>query len=122
MSTAPDAPPPPPAPPPSAIHEAELASGPTGAVLRGAEVDFDSAVARRRAGENVVVCGDDTGANRRLAERIELAVGPCRRQEPHTRHAGPQALPHYQQVPRDPPPPGGHTFYETINHKARRRP
>jgi hypothetical protein len=98
------------------IHEAELASGPSGAILRGAEIDQDAAVARRRSGENVVVCGDDTDANRRLAQSIESAVGPCRRSEPHQK-AGPQALPHYQPDPR---PPAGHTFYETVRRKSRR--
>lgn len=55
----------------------------------------------------MVVCGDDTDANRRLAWAIESAVGPCRRGEPHKK-AGPHALPHYQPDPR---PPDGHTFY-----------
>lgn len=104
---------PPPAP---TIHEAELASGPSGAVLRGREIDVDSAVARRRAGSNVVVCGPDRKANRSLAYAIESAVGPCQRSDPHGK-AGPQALPHYQPDPR---PPEGHTFYETERRKARR--
>jgi len=42
-------------PPSPTIHEAELASGPSGAVIRGAEIDFDTAVARRQAGSDVVV-------------------------------------------------------------------
>lgn len=91
--TATDAGAPPPLPPPS-IHEAELASGPSGAVEYGAEIDFNAAVARRRAGDNVVVRGDEVEANRRLAGQIESAVGPCRRGDPH-RSAGPHALPHY---------------------------
>jgi hypothetical protein len=66
----------------------------------------------------VVVCGDDTDANRRLASAIESAVGPGRRSDPHNK-AGPHALPHYQPDPR---PPDGHTFYETARRKARRRP
>src|SRR3954469_1357849 len=86
---------------PPSICEAELDSGPSGRVLRGAEIDFDSAVARRRSGADVVVCGDDVDANRRLAERIESAVGPCERGEPHSK-AGPRALPHYQPNPRPP--------------------
>jgi hypothetical protein len=100
------------------IHEAELASGPSGAVLRGAEIDFATAVARRQRGENVVVCGDDINANRRLANSIESAVGPWRRSEPH-RSAGQMALPHYQPDPR---PPDGHTFYETARRKSRKSP
>jgi hypothetical protein len=107
---------------PPTIHEAELASGASGIVNWGAEIDLTAAVARRLAGLNVVVRGDDLRANRHLAEQIERAVGPCRRQEPHKRHAGPWALPHYQQEKRDPPPPGGHTFYETPRRKARRKP
>lgn len=105
-------------PPPPSIHEAELASGPSGAVEYGAEIDFGAAVARRRTGGNVVIRGDDVDANRRLAGQIEAAVGPCRRGDPH-RSAGPHALPHYQPHRR---PPDGHTFYETSRRKARKAP
>jgi hypothetical protein len=90
-------------------------------VLWGAELDFDAAVARRQTGQNVVVCGDDTDANRNQARQIEAAVGPCKRADPHVRHAGPHALPHYQQDEQTPPGPGGHTFYETARRKARRK-
>jgi hypothetical protein len=102
------------------IHEAELESGPSGRVLRGTEIDSDGAVARRRAGLNVVVCGDDTPANQRQAGRIEATVGPCVRADPHIRHAGRFALPHYEQTRRTPPGATGHTFYETARRKARR--
>ena len=106
-----------PAPPPvPTIHEADLGSGPTGEVVRGAAIDFDAAVARRRAGDNVIVCGDDTDANRDLARSIESAVGPCQRSDPHKK-AGPRVLPHFQPDPR---PPRGHTFCETVKRKARR--
>ena len=88
------------------IHEAELASGPSGAVEYGAEITFDAAVARRREGGDVVVRGHDLRANRSLAPSVELAVGPCERSDPHE-DAGPHALPHFQPAPR---PPGGHTF------------
>jgi hypothetical protein len=101
------------------IHEADLAGGPGGAVLRGAEIDFHTAVARRQAGENVVVCGPDTGTNRALAQRIEAAVGPYQRGVPHTRSAGPAALPHFQQADDRHP---GHTFYETPQRRSRRQP
>ena len=107
---------PPPAPAPT-IHEAELESGPSGGVIRGAEITFDEAVARRKAGEDVVVCGDDAETNRRLAEKIEATVGPCQRGNPHSK-AGPRALPHYQPDPR---PPTGHTFYETARRRARKK-
>jgi hypothetical protein len=107
----------PPSPSPSVrIHAAELASGASGGVLRGAAIDFDKAVARRRVGKNVVVCGDDLKANRRQAEQIEAAVGPYLRSAPH-RLAGPRALPHFQQEDDD---HEGHTFYETPNLRAMR--
>jgi hypothetical protein len=102
---------------PPTIHEAERASGGGGAILYGPEIELDAAVARRQAGEDVVVRGDDVKANRRLAGAIESAVGPCFRSDPH-RQAGPLALPHFQQ---DQAPPGGHTFYETDKRKARKK-
>ncbi len=104
-------------PPGPTIHEAELESGATGRVLCGAEIDFAAAVTRRRAGQDVVVCGSDVNANRRQAYAIEMAVGGCKRGEPHDL-AGPFALPHYQPDPR---PPEGHTFYETARRKARKK-
>lgn len=116
MTPQPTAVTPPPQPP--TIHEAERASGPTGAVLSGAVLDFNAAVIRRQTGLDVVVCGEDVSANRRLAGAIEAAVGVCRREDPH-RRAGPLALPHFQQ---ETPPPEGHAFYETANRKARKRP
>jgi hypothetical protein len=64
---------------PPKIHEATLAGGPSGAVLKGPEIDFATAVSRRRAGQDVVVCGDEVSANRRLALAIESAVGPATR-------------------------------------------
>jgi hypothetical protein len=100
------------------IHEAELASGPSGGVIRGTEIDFASAVARRQTGKNVVVCSDNLKANRRQAELIEGAVGPVVRSVPHKDQAGPRALPHFQQQNQD---HEGHTFYETSNLRALRR-
>jgi hypothetical protein len=104
---------------PPTIHEAGLASGPSGVVVKGLEITRDEAIQRRAAGEDVVVCGGDVGANRRLAREIESAVGPAKREDPH-RGAGPNALPHFQPVNR---PPQGHTFYETDNpaRKARKQ-
>lgn len=104
--------------PPVTIHEAELASGASGGVIRGAEIVVNAAVARRQAGENVVVCGDDLKANRRQAEQIEAAVGPYVRSAPHKRSAGSRALPHFQQHDDS---HKGHTFYETPNLRAMRR-
>ncbi|HTU18578.1 MAG TPA: hypothetical protein VMG10_11005 [Gemmataceae bacterium] len=105
--------------PPPTIHEAERVAGPSGAVLRGAEIDLAAAIARRRGGLDVVVCGADLKANRTLAASLESAVGRCQRGVPHTRHAGPLALPHFQQAT---PPPIGHTFYETEHRKAKKKP
>src|SRR5438132_211846 len=87
------------------IHEAERESGPSGAILFGAEIAVEEAVARRQKGLDVVVRGNDTDANRKHAESIERRVGPTPlRQAPH-RRAGPLALPHYQQEDQ---PPEGH--------------
>jgi hypothetical protein len=111
---------PPPPPPPPTIHEAGLASGPSGAVEYGAEIDQAAAVVRRQAGEDVVVRGTDEDANRRLAYQIENAAGTASRpQFPHGRTAGPSALPHFHQSSRS---PKGHTFYETENRKASKKP
>jgi hypothetical protein len=102
------------------IHEAELASGPSGAVEYGVEIEEVAAVARRSRGEDIVVHGDDTSANRSLAFKIEAQVGvPSRPQFLHTSTAGPMALPHFHQKSRS---PGGHTFYETERRKARKKP
>lgn len=103
----------------STIHEAELVPGPSGGVWYGAEIDFVTAVARRRVGLDVVVRGDDGDANRGLAYRIEAAVGPPSRPQPPERRAGPLALPHFHQSSRN---PKGHLFYETGQRKARKRP
>ena len=100
------------------IHEATLACGPSGAVLKGSEIDLTTAVMRRQAGENIVVCGDDIDANRHLAQTIEASVGPYRQERFH-RKPGPLALPHFQQADK---PPYGHSFYETSQRKARKQP
>src|SRR5262245_51370786 len=97
--------------PVATIHEATRAAGPSGAVIRGAEIDVATAVARRVAGLDVVVCGNDLDTNRAIAEQIEATVGPYIRMAPHRRSAGPRAMPHFQQQD---PNHAGHTFYETI--------
>src|SRR5438876_212120 len=102
---------------PARIYEATLEPGPSGLVVCGAELDLEGAIDRRRAGGDVVVCGDDTKANAQLAKTIELAIGPYLLAAPH-RRAGPHALPHCQPDPR---PPAGHTFYETENPKMKAR-
>jgi hypothetical protein len=99
------------------IHEAELASGPSGAVIKGKVILFDAAVQRRRERKNVVVCGENRKANRRLARQIEEAIGPSEPHEPHPT-AGPAALPHFQSRVKA---RSGHTFYETEKRKARKR-
>jgi hypothetical protein len=109
--------PPPPRPP--VMHEAEREPGLSGAVLRGDALELAAAVARRRMGADVVICGPDMDANRRQTYQVEAAVGPVTRpQSPHTR-AGPMALPHFHQRNRS---PEGHTFYETSKRKTKRKP
>jgi hypothetical protein len=108
---------PPPAP---TIHEATRIPG---AVHRGALLTEAEAVARRQAGLDIVVCGDDTIQNRDLAERIEAQVGgPYMHGNPHRRQVGPDALPHWQQRAFPPQAPAGHSFYETHVTKARQSP
>jgi hypothetical protein len=88
-------------------------------VAYGPQIDEPAAVARRRRGEDIVVRGDDTTANRGLARKIEAQVGPpSRPQFPHTSSAGPLALPHFHQQSRN---PAGHAFYETDKRKARKK-
>ncbi len=104
--------------PEAIIHEAELASGPSGGVLYGKQLSKTEAIARRKSGEDIVVRGADSKANKALAREMEAAVGPpSRPQFPHTRTAGPRALPHFHQQARV---PKGHSFYETDKRKARR--
>src|SRR5262245_47778923 len=85
------------------IHGAEPAPGPSGASLFGPEIDFDTAVARRRAGQDVVVRGDDSDANRRLAYRIEAAVGPPGRPQAPGRPVRLAPLPSAKPRPGRPP-------------------
>ena len=101
------------------IHEADRESGASGAVLRGNALDLAAAVARRRIGLDVVVCGSDGDANRRLAFQVESAVGPATRPQAPHRNAGPMSLPHLHQLNRS---PDGHTFYETDRRKTKKRP
>jgi hypothetical protein len=109
----------PPPPPSPTIHEATVAQGFSGTVQYGAEIDEATAVKRRASGLDIIVRGDDTAANRRLARKIEAQVGtPSLPQPPHMR-AGPRALPHFHQQSRN---PGGHGFYETDKRKARKKP
>jgi hypothetical protein len=92
------------------IHEAELASGPTGAVEFGSQIGKLDALQRRRRGFDIVVRGPNAAANRKLAEKIESSIGPAIADPPQTSLAGPLALPHFHQVSQN---PGGHSFYET---------
>jgi hypothetical protein len=98
---------------PPQIYEATL--GGNGAVVKGPAITQAQAETRRQGGQEVVVCGLNLAANRRLAGLIERnANGNAKRCPPHA-NAGAHALPHYQPDPR---PPDGHTFYETPNLKA----
>ncbi len=86
--------------PPSQVFEATV--GTHGAVVKGAALTQAQAEARRKAGQDIVVCGSDLGANRRLAGLIEKnANGSAKRCPPHE-NAGRYALPHYQPDPRPP--------------------
>src|SRR5437763_13611046 len=97
----------------AAIFEASL--GPRGSVMRGRGITHAQAEARRRVGQDVVVCGPDLATNRRLAGAIEIGANRKAKRCPPHASAGPSALPHYQPDPR---PRAGHTFYETPNRKA----
>lgn len=106
--------------PATSIHEAGLAPGPSGAVEFGEEIDEATAVALRRNGQDIVVRGDNTAANRSLTYKIEAQIGPpSKPQFPHTSRAGPMSLPHFHQLSRS---PKGHAFYETDKRKARKKP
>ena len=103
------------------IHEADAPAGESGRVYKYIQIERDAAIVRRKAGLDIVVCGDDTDSNRQLAKEIEesaVGAGNYRRHEPHPLSAGPHALPHYQPNVR---PPEGHSFYETARRKARRK-
>jgi len=99
------------------IHRATRGS--LGRVIRGAEITQAEAIAAYAAGNDVVVCGDAIAATRAVAQAIANAVGPNKRNIPHTKTAGVYALPHFQPDPR---PPDGHVFYETEKKKAARNP
>ncbi|HEV7226637.1 MAG TPA: hypothetical protein VGN42_28275 [Pirellulales bacterium] len=103
-----------PAMPRPRIYRALQGTG--GDVLRGGALSEADAVKERQAGRDVVVCGQDTIANRDLAEKIEkTANGNCKACPPHYA-MGPGALPHFQPDPR---PPDGHCFYETKTRKSK---
>ena len=96
------------------IHSATLGS--SGEVRRGRVLSDLEAIAERKLGHDVVVCGTDLATNRATAERIETSAnGVSKRCPPHV-NAGPSALPHFQPKSR---PPAGHTFYETDKRKAK---
>ncbi len=88
-------------------------------MIKGAEMTEDEAVAERKLGKDIVVCGDDLIANRGVAKQIEDKIGPSFAEAPHE-GAGPYALPHFHQLSRA---PAGHCFYETgKRRKARKGP
>jgi hypothetical protein len=100
------------------IHEAERASGPSGAVEWGPELTVEEAIQRRRQGGDIVVRGPVSKRNRATARKIEEAVGtPVIEDQPHAK-AGPFALPHFHQESHD---PDGHTFYEGWGRTAKRK-
>lgn len=79
------------------IYEASRATDGSDAVIRGAELTQTQAVARRKAGGDIVVCGPDTARNDRLAHEIEEAAAEGRAILYHGPHGGPLSLPHWQQ-------------------------
>jgi len=98
------------------IFKATFGTG--GDVVRGSEITEHEAIAERKAGGDVVVCGQDLFENRQLAEQIEkTANGNCKACPPHVA-MGPGALPHFQPDPR---PPDGHCFYETTTRKSKKK-
>ena len=106
---------------PTTIHEATLARDGSGSVYKGSQIDEPTAIARRKANRDVVVCGSDLAANRTQAREIEQQVSPAFIfHNAHTSN-GPDALPHFQPANR---PPAGHTFYEgsTKRFKAKKQP
>src|SRR5262245_32078128 len=104
----------------SDIYAASRATDGSDAVDRGVKLTEAEAVARRKAGGDVVVCGPDTFQNVALARKIEEAATPaggtCIYHGPH---GGPLSLPHWQQ---EFPPPEGHCFHETNRRQARIKP
>jgi hypothetical protein len=90
-----------------------------GVVRRIGAITLAEAIDLRRNGEDVVVCGDDRGANRRLAGHIErTANGNAIAHPPHHASAGIRALPHWQPNPR---PPEGHTYMKPTIEKPSER-
>src|SRR6266581_3837412 len=69
MSTVPQSEATTPAPVPT-IHPAERASGTSGAVLYGEEIGFAAAIARRKAGEDIIVRGDGQSQGKEEAMRF----------------------------------------------------
>ena len=100
---------------PTRIHAAILEPGASGTVIIGRELDLETAIAARKLGNDVIVCGEQLATNRNLAKQIESRVGPYIRHPPHLT-SGSRALPHFQQLN---PPPIGHTFYESDERKGR---
>ncbi len=95
------------------------ATGPNGAVYRGAACSKAQAIAFRKAGNDIVICDGSLADNRRLAKEMEEAVvgvGNAQEDPPHVISAGPDALPHFQPKVR---PPAGHSFFETGTAKAK---
>jgi hypothetical protein len=102
------------------IYAAARATDGSDAVDRGAKLTEAEAVARRQAGQDIVICGPDTIRNDVLARKIEQAATPPRGKcIYHGPHGGPLSLPHWQQ---EFPPPDGHSFHETNRRQARTPP
>ena len=104
------------------IYEAFAPLDGTGAVYWIApELTVPEAITLRKAGRDIVVCGNDKSGNLRVAQEIETAIGTWSRDKPHKNAAGRLALPHFHQMAVDASgnrSPPGHTFYEVDKSKA----
>src|SRR4051812_32291939 len=97
------------------IHKALCRAN--GDVVKKSNISITEAVQERKAGRDIVVCGDDVQANNDLAKQIEQSAhGSYKRCGAHA-SAGANALNHYQPDPRN--GVTDHSFYETKSRKAR---
>jgi hypothetical protein len=101
-----------------AIYEAERDPGPDGAVERGdAPISENDAIARLKAGKDIVVCGGQRRPNRNKARELTDAAFGGHEEDPP--HQGRMALPHFH--PPDHTPDGIHAFFEAPPRHARKR-
>src|SRR5208282_5362628 len=78
------------------ILEASL--GTNGSVVKGPAITQAQAEVRRKAGQDVVVCGSDLASNRGLAQAIERSPKAALSRARQTAARVSADLPHYQQI------------------------